>query len=226
MEYVAAASFRALASTDCFVVDFGAIIQGGIVATFARGKAGQQVTVFAGEVLYSDGSVKWWEDFLNDTEYRAVYTLREGEQTIESHEFKEARYWQVCGAPELPTHAKVRGWRVWFPMGTDATAVSNALPPAVPDEWDPAVFTSVRTSNASLNSVWELCRYTLRVGALDVNTDSNTRQRDPCNWDSHLQALGQAAIAPVASTPYRKRSLTFLFQPDALVNVWTEFCAF
>jgi len=72
----------------------------------------------------------------------------------------------------------------------------------------------------------ELCRYTLRVGALDVNTDSNTRQRDPCNWDSHLQALGQAVIAPAASTPYRRRSVAILFDPDAQVMVWTEFFLF
>ena len=61
---------------------------------------------------------------------------------------------------------------------------------------------------------------------LDVNTDSNTRQRDPCNWDSHLQALGQAAIAPTGSIPYRRRSVTFLFEPDARVMVWTEFYLF
>ena len=73
----------------------------------------------------------------------------------------------------------------------ESSQYTHEAVPAVPVEWDPAVFTSVTTSSANLNSVWELCRYTLRVAALDVNTDSNTRQRDPCNWDSHLQALGQ-----------------------------------
>ena len=71
----------------CYVVDFGGIIQGGLNVTFATGHAGQQVTVFAGETLYADGSVKWWEDNLNDTEYRDVWTLREGRQTITSHEY-------------------------------------------------------------------------------------------------------------------------------------------
>jgi hypothetical protein len=103
-------------TTTCYVVDFGGIIQGGLNVTFAAGQAGQQVTVYAGETLYADGSVKWWEDNLNDTEYRDVWTLREGRQTITSHEYKEARYWQVCNAPEPPTHALVGGWRVWFPM--------------------------------------------------------------------------------------------------------------
>jgi alpha-L-rhamnosidase len=214
---------------SCYVVDFGAIIQGGLDLTIVHGKAGQLVTVFAGEVLYKDGTVKWWEDNLNDTEFRAVWTLSEGRQTITAHEYKEARYWQVCGAGEPPTHDHVRGWRVWFPMGAaestpDPTA--GAVHSAVPTAFDPAVYSFVDSSSAQLNSVWELCRYTLRVAALDVNTDSNTRQRDPCNWDSHLQALGQAAIAPAASSPYRRRSLTFLFEPDARVMVWTEFYLF
>lgn len=64
----------------------------GINATFIAGKDGQQVTVFAGETLRPDGTVKWWEDNLNDTEYRDIWTLREGRQTIVPHEYKEARH--------------------------------------------------------------------------------------------------------------------------------------
>ena len=119
------------------------------------------------------------------------------------------------------------GFQVWYPVGAiESSRYTHAAVPAVPSDWDPDVFTSVTTSSENLNSVWELCRYTLRVAMLDVNTDSNTRQRDPCNWDSHLQALGQAAIAPAGSIPYRKRSVTFLFEPDAHVMVWSEFFLF
>jgi alpha-L-rhamnosidase len=232
LDTVAAAAFHILPSTvatgGCYVVDFGGIIQGGLNATFANGTDGGQVTIFAGETLHTDGTVKWWEDNLNDTDYRDVWTLRDGRQTITSHEYKEARYWQVCNAPEPPTHALIGGWRVWFPLGAIESSqyTAHAAVPAVPVEWDPLVFTSVSTSSPNLNSVWELCRYTLRVAALDVNTDSNTRQRDPCNWDSHLQAIGQAAIAPAASAPYRRRSVSILFEPDARVMVWTEFFLF
>eukprot|EP01052_Picozoa_sp_SAG31_P028843 SAG31_NODE_2819_length_5041_cov_10.089235_4_plen_447_part_00 len=230
MDTVTAAGFYFLAPSvagRCYVVDFGAIIQGGINATFEQGQSGQHVTVFAGETLQPDGSVKWWEDNLNDTEYHDVWTLRDGTQTIVSHEYKEARYWQICNAPEPPTHARICGWRVWYPMGLEeASSYSLKAVPAIPTQWDPKVFTTVLSSSESLNVVWEFCRYTLRVAALDVNTDSNTRQRDPCNWDSHLQALGQAAIAPAASAPYRKRSVAILFDPDAQVMVWTEFFLF
>lgn len=40
------------------------------------------------------------------------------------------------------------------------------------------------------------------------------------------QALGQAAIAPAGSAPYRRRSVATLFDPDARVMVWTEFFLF
>jgi hypothetical protein len=198
MKTVSAASFRALPSLspqspdDCYVVDFGAIIQGGLEVTFLHGQAGRQVSVYAGEVLHADGSVKWWEDFLNDTDYRAVWTLRDGRQTITPHEYKEARYWQLCGAAEAPTHALVRGWRVWYPMGADSDEVGQVVP-AVPVEFDPAVFTSVLTSSDQLNSVWTLCRYTLRVAALDVNTGTvGTHTRKPRSKLACTSAVGYA----------------------------------
>ena len=36
------------------------------------------------------------------------------------------------------------------------------------------------SSNATLDAVWELCRYTLEAASLDTYTDSNTRERRPC----------------------------------------------
>ena len=45
----------------------------------------------------------------------------------------------------------------------ESGSYTHAAVPAVPSEWDPEVFTSITTSSENLNSVWELCRYTLRV---------------------------------------------------------------
>ena len=61
---------------------------------------------------------------------------------------------------------------------------------------------------------------------MDVNTDSNARQRDNCNVDSHITAMHQAAAAPAASAAYRRRNALFLFEPDAHVHPWTEFKLF
>ena len=83
--------------------------------------------------------------------------------------------------------------------------------------------TSFTSASAALDEVWELAKYTLRVGLMDVNTDSNTRQRDNCNLDSALQAQGQAVIAPAAALRYLRRNSRFLNEPDANVHGWSEF---
>ena len=61
---------------------------------------------------------------------------------------------------------------------------------------------------------------------MDVNTDSNARQRDNCNIDSHITAMHQAASGPAASALYRRRNAAFLFEPDGKVHPWTEFKLF
>jgi hypothetical protein len=91
---------------------------------------------------------------------------------------------------------------------------------------DKAGQTSIETSSASLDAVYDLCRYTGRVGAMDVNTDSNARQRDNCNVDSHITAMHQAATAPASSAAYRRRNAEFLFELDGAVHPWTEFKLF
>ena len=123
METVAAASFRALQQRGegCYVVDFGAIIQGGLDVTFLHGEAGQCVGVFAGEVLYADGSVKWWEDDLNDTEYRAVWTLRDGEQRIVPPQLSSSLH-----------HFPARTALLRHSPATTAAAAPPAAPPAPP----------------------------------------------------------------------------------------------
>eukprot|EP01045_Picozoa_sp_COSAG04_P022560 COSAG04_NODE_2567_length_3916_cov_3.837831_3_plen_550_part_00 len=119
-------------------------------------------------------------------------------------------------APEPPSTAKIAGWKTWYPMDGAEDA---------PDD-SQAGQTQIKTSSSALDAVWELCRYTGRIGAMDVNTDSNARQRDNCNVDSHITAMHQAAAAPLASARYRRRNAAFLFEPDAHVHPWSEFKLF
>ena len=51
-----------------------------------------------------------------------------------------------------------------------------------------SALSTFRSDSATLDAVWRLCQYTVVVGALDTNTDSNTRQRDICNLDAMLGA--------------------------------------
>ena len=55
---------------------------------------------------------------------------------------------------------------------------------------------NLSSSSQELNSVWDLVRYTLpAVGGLDINTDSNTRQRDLCHTDAFITSIGQLALS-------------------------------
>ena len=146
------------------------------------------------------------------------WTLVAGEQTVVSHEYIVARFWQVVGAPEPPSSETVRGWKVWYPMNSPQNADA-------PDDSHTGQ-TMISSSSEELDAVWELCRFTGRTGAMDVNTDSNARQRDNCNIDSHITAMHQAAAGPAASANYRRRNAAFFFEPDAKVHPWTEFKLF
>jgi hypothetical protein len=171
--------------------------------------------VIASELLSPDGHV---EPNGTDTSFHFdVWTLSDGPQSLNQHEYIEARYWQVEGAPEPPSRSTIMGWKTWYPYHK---------PGQQPRDDEFAGTTRINSSSAALDAVYELCRYTGRVGAMDVNTDSNARQRDNCNVDAHITAMHQAAAAPAASAVYRKRNVQFLFQPDAHVHPWTEFKLF
>ena len=80
----------------------------------------------------------------------------------------------------------------------------------------PAAMATFASSNGSLNAVWGLVRYTLVAVSLDVNTDSNTRQRDLCHTDAFITSLGQMAL----SSEYGVQQMTAedAFQLDS--NIW------
>ena len=232
-------------TTYCYVVDMGEIIQGGLNITFASARAGQQVAVIASELLAGmndgvgaplTGAVQ--PNGTDQSVHYDVWELANGElgpQTVVSHEYVVARFWQVMGAPDPPSAAAVVGWKAWYPMHdprkSAVAAGAELLSKSGVENSGGAADshagqTVVRTSDAALDAVWELCRNTGRIGAMDVNTDSNARQRDNCNVDSHITALHQAAAGPAASAAYRRRNALFLFEPDGKVHPWTEFKLF
>jgi alpha-L-rhamnosidase len=216
-----------------YVVDMGTEIQGGINVTFAAGVHNLKVIVSASEELNESTSYRTIKGVNNAADdgslHRDVWTLREGRQTVLSREYIEARYWQIENAPEPPTHSVLNGWRVWYPynrVNPNLSDGGDSIGPSPSSNASGRDYTTVYTSSSVIDEVFAFCRFTGRVGALDVNTDSNARQRDNCNIDSHITAWHQAAAAPAVSAPYRRRSTAFLFQPDARVRPFTEFKLF
>ena len=202
------------ATTPTYLVDFGRELQGGLNLTFRRGVAGARVIVKLSEELLPDGRVM--VPMRTGNNFTAVFTLRDGPQSTVGHEYMEFRYAQIEGSPEPIDVGNAAAWIVRYPLSTEADDQYNDVPVA-PSRLQPAVaMAKMNTSNSALNAVWELVRHTLVATALDVNTDSNTRQRDLCHTDAFITGLGQLALTN--STGVVAMTAEDGFQLDS--NVW------
>ncbi|QWC86245.1 glycoside hydrolase family 78 protein [Nocardioidaceae bacterium] len=152
-------------SPGSYVIDYGRSWLGGL-ALDLRGEAGQRLDIRYGQVL-ENGSVKYRTTAGNT--YRDQWTLKAGRNQIETWGMRVFRYVEVSGAPtglgasDFPAMAYV------YPFDTDG-----------------AVFES---SDAELNSVWELSRNTLEALNGNLYVDSWERERQPYEADSYLQLL-------------------------------------
>ena len=224
-------------TTYRYVVDFGRNFQGHVNISFgSSGTRGQKVTVRLGEQLLVNGSVKYKAE--SNNHWEDVWTLGgggAGEDIFVPHEYSEFRWAEVIGAPEPPSHARVTGWQVHYPFDGDlneepSSSGSSAAAPmdglttfkVLPDP-DPLNGSEASGDELPLQKVWELVKHTINAAALDLNTDSNTRQRDLCALDAWLATRYQAGVAPATSCHLRRRATQSLFEPNGYVNFWTEF---
>jgi hypothetical protein len=158
-----------------FVADFGRELQGGLRLSVGDGVAGTTAHIACGESIQETtvGTTWGWE---------FDWTLRDGVQVLEQHKYMECRWASLSFTPAAPSNFTLSGWKVHYP-------------------WDGAD-TAFASSNATLNAVWEISRYTLEAASLDTYTDSNTRERRPC----------PARVEP-ASSWLRVRSLLIGISP-------------
>ena len=80
--------------------------------TFRNGIDGHQVQLLASETLEASGGVNPHgtdSNFHYDT-----WTLADGVQTVDTHEYIEARYWQVNNSPEPPDVSIIAGWKAFI----------------------------------------------------------------------------------------------------------------
>jgi hypothetical protein len=234
---IRAASFEILSKTTDsvgaesyhYIIDFGKNFQGHVNISFQSGQSGQQVVVSLGEQRTADGVVSHAE---SNNVWIDTWTLAGGNSTdsFVPHEYAEFRWAEVKGAPEPPSHARVAGWMVHYPfdgfveplddgkMHVDLTYAPNSL-----SSQPSRGLTSFNSSVPELDQVWELVQHTINVAALDLNTDSNTRQRDLCTLDAWLATRYQGGVAPGSSSHLRRRVTQSMFEPNGYVNYWTEF---
>ena len=153
-------------SPGSYRIDYGRSWIGGLSLDLT-GTAGQRVDIRFGEVRNANGSVRYAMSTGNN--YQDVWTLREGEQHLETWGMRVFRYVDVLGAPPGLTAEDFPALALVYPFDTEE-----------------AVFDS---SSEALNQVWELSRNSIEALNLNMYADSYTRERDNYEADAYLQQL-------------------------------------
>ena len=120
------------------------------------------------------------------------WTLRDGAQTIEQHQYMIFRYLTVewLGDDAPPTDWTVTAWGVNAPFDPEETSFSSS---------DPV-----------LNRVWDLAANMLLRGVLDTYTDSNARERRPYEADG-LVTAGNRMLLQTNNVMWARHSHSWIF---------------
>jgi hypothetical protein len=183
-----------------FLATFEKEFEGGLRLDVENGVAGSVVEITCGEHV-TNGSIvdsAWGWAF--------KWTLRDGAQTLEQHKYMECRFALLTFTGLVPAFT-LSAWRVAY-------------------EWadEDSMFSS---SNATLDAVYDLCRYTVFSAALDTYTDSNTRERTPYEADGLISASGRIAVQREYLFPRHSHSFVLTYPTWPLEwKMLTPFLAF
>ena len=155
-------------NSSWFLADFGKELQGGVILDVKNGRAGQTVEITCGESLSGNtvGSSWGWVQ---------QWTLRDGAQMLEQHKYMECRFITLAFSGDMSIDGfTLSAWKVHYPWYDSDSHFSS--------------------SNATLNAVFELSRYTLDAASLDTYTDSNTRERRPYEADGIIASTARLLL--------------------------------
>lgn len=160
-----------LANGD-YIVDLKQEIVGGIKIVL-NGAAGDNVNLYYGEQLNSDGSVKWQMNTGNN--YCEVFKLKEGKQTIETIDMLTYRYVQISGYNKVLRADAVHGLEIRAEFNDND-----------------AVFSS---NSQLLNDIFALTEKTIKYTTQDIMVDSQSRERRCYEGDLLINALASYAVS-------------------------------
>jgi hypothetical protein len=179
-----------------FLADFGKEFQGGLRLYVPNGTAGTNVSIACGEALSGTKVESTWG-------WEFTWILRDGEQVLEQHKYMECRFvslaFSVPAAAPAPNFT-LSAWRANYPWYEEES-----------------MFTS---DNATLNAVYDLCRYTLYSASLDTYTDSNTRERTPYEADGMIAMSGRLLVQ--RDTLYMRHSHAYVLQNPTWPVEWKQ----
>lgn len=193
------ASVRELTPTR-FVADFGKVYAGRPVVTFEDGPAGSPVTVTTDYRTQPDGSLK---GFAQSTKMDYGYTLRGGRETFEPYGYLGFRYVQVdlpAGMPRPPKIAVI----------ARSSRVDDSK-------------SSFRSSDKTLNAVWDLVKHSARYGSQEGFVDTPTREQAQFTYDAYqisravMRAFGERDLTQRALREFAQSQVKF-HQDSGKVN--------
>lgn len=150
-----------------YVVDFGRTWMGGIAWDAIGATEGSQVQVRFGQVLNPDGSVKHQTSATNN--YLDTWTLRGGDQHLETWGMRTFRYVEIIGATAPVTTQTLKAVALVYPFDEDASAFAS--------------------SSDNLEQVYALSKNTIEATNLNFYTDSWERERTNYEADAYLQQM-------------------------------------
>ena len=151
-----------------YLYDFGQEVVGHTRIRL-NGAKGHAVTVWHGEELNDDGSVR--HKMRCNCDYVDRITLSGKEDLVEQFDYRGFRYIEILNAPSRP--------EVWvqvrhYPM-------------------DKSRF-SFHSSNPLLNDIWKICVEGLRMGCQDVYVDCATREKGQYTGDTYMTVLSHLLL--------------------------------
>jgi alpha-L-rhamnosidase len=155
-----------------YFIDYGRTWTGGLSLDLT-GTAGQVLDLRFGEELSAPQTVRY--AMRTGNTYQDRWTLREGQQHLETWGMRVFRYAEVIGAPS----------------GLEAGDFP-ALAQVYPFDADEAVFDS---ADDDLDAVWALSRNTIEATNHNLYVDSWTRERDAYEADSYLQMMANFFVS-------------------------------
>ena len=155
-----------------YFIDYGRTWIGGLSLDL-DGTAGQVLDLRFGEELSAPQTVRY--AMRTGNTYQDRWTLRAGQQHLETWGMRVFRYVEVIGAP----------------TGLGAEDLP-ALAQVYPFDADEAIFDS---ADDGLNRVWALSRNTIEATNHNLYVDSWTRERDAYEADSYLQMMANSFVS-------------------------------
>lgn len=150
---------------DSYVIDLGTEIIGGIKVDISV-KEPVTVKLYYGEQLNEDGTVKY--QMLTHNVYEETWTLKAGNQSIETIDMMTYRYVQIDNCPIELSPEMICGLEVRSSFEEEAFFESD---------------------NLLLNSIYELMRNTIEKTTQDLYVDSQSRERAAYEGDTLINMI-------------------------------------